>query len=163
MKKTITTFILVLAVAFAHSQSPLPKGSKQVNFGLGFSSHGIPIYGGMDFAVHDNVSVGFDLSYRGYNNNEYKHSIFGIAGRVDYHWNKLLNIPANWDFYAGANIGFSIWSEPDDNYHGDDYSGLGLGIQVGGRYYFNDNWGINLELGGGNRMSGGRIGMSYKF
>jgi outer membrane immunogenic protein len=40
---------------------------------------------------------------------------------------------------------------------------LGLGAQIGGRYYFNNNWGINLELGGANTTSGYKIGASYRF
>jgi outer membrane immunogenic protein len=39
---------------------------------------------------------------------------------------------------------------------------LGLGIQVGGRYYFNEKFGLNLEFGGGNYVSGGKFGISLK-
>ena len=38
-----------------------------------------------------------------------------------------------------------------------------LGFQIGGRYYFTNKVGINLEFGGGhNTLSGGKIGISIK-
>ncbi|WP_366185107.1 hypothetical protein [Flavobacterium ovatum] len=39
---------------------------------------------------------------------------------------------------------------------------LGLGLQIGGRYFFTDRFGINLQFGGGNVTSGGKIGITYK-
>jgi hypothetical protein len=62
---------------------------------------------------------------------------------------------------AGLNIGFFVWNSPE-NFRGDQSSELGLGVQVGGRYYFNEKVGINLEFGGGNAVSGGKIGISIK-
>jgi hypothetical protein len=72
-----------------------------------------------------------------------------------------MNIPSNFDFYAGLNIGFYIWSSPN-NYYGTHSSGLGLGAQVGGRYFFSKNAGLNLEFGGGNAFSGGKFGLTFK-
>ena len=66
-----------------------------------------------------------------------------------------------WDFYAGLNLGYYTWSSPSD-YPGNRTSGLGLGAQVGGRYYFTPKVGINLEIGGGNAFSGGKIGLTFK-
>jgi hypothetical protein len=34
--------------------------------------------------------------------------------------------------------------------------------QVGGRYYFTEKVGINLEVEGGNAFSGGKFGLSIK-
>jgi hypothetical protein len=39
---------------------------------------------------------------------------------------------------------------------------VGIGAQVGGRYYFTDKFGVNVEIGGGNAFSGGKIGVSIK-
>jgi outer membrane immunogenic protein len=85
----------------------------------------------------------------------------GFSGNANYHFNTLLEIPQKWDFYAGLNIGFFAWLSPDD-YYGSHKSGIGLGAQIGGRYYFSDKMGINLEFGGGNAFSGGKIGVSIK-
>jgi hypothetical protein len=39
---------------------------------------------------------------------------------------------------------------------------VGLGAQIGGRYYLSDKVGLNLEFGGGNAFSGGKFGVSIK-
>jgi len=105
------------------------------------------------------------LSYRSYSDKiggtKWKHSIIGISGNGNYHFNRVLNIPSPWDFYAGLNLGFYVWSSPND-YVGSHSSGLGLGGQIGGRYYFSDNFGVNLEFGGGNAFGGGKVGITLK-
>ena len=70
-------------------------------------------------------------------------------------------MPSNWDFYAGLNLGFYAWTSPSD-YPGDHTSGVGLGAQIGGRYYFSRTVGLNLELGGGTVTSGGKFGLTFK-
>jgi len=148
------------------AQGPIAKGQVQLNAGLGFSSWGIPLYVGLDFGVHKDVTVGGELSFRSYREDwegdNYHHSVIGISGNANYHFNSLLNIPTNWDFYAGLNIGFYIWNSPEE-YGGGENSGVGIGGQVGGRYYFTDKFGINLEFGGGNAFSGGKFGISVRF
>ncbi len=165
MKKQILSIILVLATSAIFAQSPLPKGQTQINFGVGFSDGSIPIYVGFDYGVHKDVSLGAELSWRGYDENwdngHYHHSVTGISGNANYHFNTVLHIPSNWDFYAGINVGFYNWNSPDD-YYGNHNSGLGIGAQIGGRYYFNDRVGINLEFGGGNEFSQGKIGLTIK-
>ena len=66
-----------------------------------------------------------------------------------------------WDIYAGLNIGFFNWSSPNE-YGGSHTSGLGLGAQIGARYYFSPRWAVNLEFGGGNAFSAGKIGVTAK-
>lgn len=141
---------MILSATIAQAQegqAPLPKGGKQLNFGLGFTSYGLPTYLGIDFAIHRDWTLGpvvriiFDED----------RSNFGALGRVDYHWNRLLNIPSNWDFYLGANVGVISSNDVD----------LDLGLQIGGRYYWNNRWGINLEFGGGTGY-GSSLGLSVK-
>lgn len=167
MKKLIIAASLLLVTNFAFAQYALSKGEAQLNAGLGFSSWGLPVYAGFDVGVHRDISVGGELSYRSYRENwgvnRYNRSIFGIVGNGNYHFNTLLDMPKEWDFYAGLNLGFYIWSDAADGYEGDNASGLGLGAQVGGRYYFNDRFGLNLELGGGaNAFGGGKFGITVK-
>lgn len=154
MKKFTLLLIFVAAGIFASAQgtAPLSKGEQQMNFGISFDGQGIPLYFGMDWAVHNDITVGgmaaFNLDGFDYLN---------LAARGDYHFNRLLNIPSNWDFYAGANLGFRLgFSE----YNGDD--GLDLGAQIGGRWFWSDKWGLMLEGGGGQLGSGGRIGLTMK-
>jgi outer membrane immunogenic protein len=174
MKKIFLFLLFASASITMHAQYKLNKGDAQLNAGLGLSTWGIPVYVGFDYGVHKDISIGGELSFRSYTDEwhdhdhgrdhdyRYHHTIFGISANGNYHLNTILKIPTQWDLYAGINVGFYAWSYPDD-YHGNRVSGLGLGAQVGGRYYFNDNVAINLELGGGNAFGGGKIGISYKF
>ena len=110
------------------------------------------------------MTIGAELSYRNYNenwqNNYYDHNIVGVSGNANYHFNTLFNIPSRWDLYAGANVGFYFWTSPNE-YNGSHNSGLGIGGQIGGRYYFTNKLGVNLEFGGGNAFSGGKIGLTF--
>jgi hypothetical protein len=98
----------------------------------------------MDFAFHNDWTAGPVIKV------VMDEDVYlGALGRVDYHWNRLLEIPRNWDFYLGANVGFL---SGEDN-------GLDLGLQLGGRYYWSEKWGVNLEFGGGTGY-GTSIGLS---
>lgn len=165
MKKIIISLSFVLIASLAFSQSPLYKGTTQLNLGLGLSDSGIPFYLGFDHGVARDITLGAELSYRAYNenwnSNYYDHSIIGFSGNANYHFNSLFGIPPRWDLYAGLNVGFYVWSSPKA-YRGSHNSGLGLGAQVGGRYYFSNRVAINLEFGGGNAFNGGKIGLSFR-
>ncbi len=184
-------------------QLQLNEGQLQLNGGLGFFGFvGIAVYAGLDYGLHSDITVGWELSYIrlllldhifGF---EYNHSIIGISANGNYHFNTLLDIPSNWDLYAGLNLGFYIWNTgyyqgfsslpllplylflsifnpPESGYQGSSSSVLGLGAQIGWRYYFNDNWsiyleleedwGVSLEFGDRSKTSGGKIGVSYLF
>jgi hypothetical protein len=138
--------MVVMATAIFAQSAPLSKGDKQLNFGLGFSGYGLPLYVGMDFAFHNDWTAGpvIDLNID-------DDISFGILGRVDYHWNRLLEIPSDWDFYLGAHLGTNIGNDVD----------FAWGLQLGGRWYWSDKWGLNLEFGGGSGY-GGTIGVSMK-
>ena len=167
MKKLLIIIVLVVISASSLlAQNPFPVGGKQFNAGVGLSGWGIPIYGGLDFGLHDDISLGIQASFSSYNESwdarDYHRSIFGLIGNANYHFNRILEIPRDWDFYAGLNIGFYFWSKPD-GYKGDNSSEAGLGAQIGGRYYLNDRLGLNLEFTAGNAISGGKFGISYLF
>ena len=146
--KLLFTFLIVSGVLLAQSgQAPLSKGEKQLNMGLGFNSSGFPVYGGIDFAVHDDVTIGPQVNLLLDDD-----SSISVAFRGDYHFNRLLDIPRNWDVYGGANAGIGI---------GNDVA-LELGLQIGGRWYWSDKWALNLEFGGGKNF-GTTLGVSKKF
>jgi len=165
MKKIFLALALLVAFIAVFAQNPVAVGQTQVNVGVGFSSWGVPVYVGLDYGAGKDVTIGGELSYHAYrenyHDNRYNHSIIGISGNANYHFNHVMNIPRNWDFYAGLNLGYYVWSSPDD-YPDSDHSGLGLGAQIGGRYYFSEKTGVNLEFGGGNAFSGGKFGLSFK-
>jgi len=156
MKKLIILFLLLSLSTYSFSQNgeaPLRKGSKQINFGLGLDSSGLPLYGQMDFAVSNDITVSpmVGLTLGG------EDSFISFAGYGSYHFNRLLNIPQNWDFYAGVNLGFRLCLSNNTG-----TSPLIFGMQTGGRYYWNDHWGVQLELGWGVSHYIGRFGLSYK-
>ncbi len=165
MRKTIILIMLFMASTAMFAQAPIAVGQSQFNAGLGLSSWGVPVYVGLDFGVHPDITLGAEASFRSYRDrwsgSRYNHSVIGISGNANYHLNRILNIPSNWDLYAGINIGFYIWNSPD-GYEGSRSSGLGVAGQLGGRYYFTDTFGLNLEFGGGNAFSGGKFGISIK-
>ncbi len=165
MRKIVLLFAIILTGSVLWAQNPIEKGQLQFNAGLGFSSWGVPIYAGLDYGVHPDITVGGEISFRTYNDNfagtKYNHSIFGLIANGNYHFNNLMNIPSNWDFYAGLSLGFYFWNSSGD-YPGSRASGVGLGLQVGGRYYFNEKFGLNLELGGGT-IGAGKFGISVRF
>ncbi len=139
-------FINGVYAQYEHGEAPLSKGKRQLNFGLGFSDGGIPLYGSLDFAVHKDVTVTPEIHM--VIDNKFR---MGVLVKADYHWNYLIGIPSNWDFYAGVRAGFEFINGFDPN----------IGIEVGGRWYWNETWGLNLEFGGGTGYSG-TFGLSKK-
>lgn len=166
MKNIILLVALVITSTFAVAQGRLTKGQNQLNAGFGFSGWGLPVYVGFDHGVGKDITVGAELSFRAYRESfkqvNYSHTIFGFSANGNYHFNNLLDIDEEWDVYAGLNLGFYAWSSPN-NYPGNYTSSPGLGVQVGGRYFFNSRTGLNLELLGGNVLSGGKFGITHRF
>ena len=64
----------------------------------------------------------------------------------------------DWDVYGGIGGGYAIY-----NGDGNDSSDFDLGLLVGGRWFWNDNWGLYVEFGGGNTQGvTGGIGVTMK-
>lgn len=159
MKKLFILLFSISTLTALHSQNTM-KGKTQINFGAGFSNYGIPLYVGFDYGVHPDISLGAQGAFRSYSNSGYKANIIELSGNVNYHFNSLFKIRDNhWDVYAGASVGYWIWNW-DNGYNGTP-SGMGLYGQLGARYFFNPNWAVNLEFGGGT-MSGGKLGLTYR-
>lgn len=145
----VVAALMFTGLIFAQEgQAPLSIGEKQMNFGLGFGN-GLPVYWGMDWSVHDDITVG-GVAALNVDNFDW----LSLNAKGDYHFNRLIGIPSNWDFYAGMGIGYEI---PFNEGAG----GFDWDLHVGGRWYWSDKWGLNLELGGGNGF-GTTIGVSMK-
>jgi hypothetical protein len=155
--------LMAFAITQAHSQYALQTGKMQFNGGIGLSSWGLPLYAGVDYGFDKNISFGGELSFRSFNERvfgaRYTSSIIGVAGNANYHFVEMLGIDDLFDVYAGLNVGVYIWNTSGD-YLGNGGTGLGIGAQIGGRYYFKKNMAVNVELGGGNAFSGGKVGLS---
>jgi outer membrane immunogenic protein len=156
MKKIALLVVMFISLNTAFAQATIDKGYKDVNFGVGFSGYGLPVYFGMDFGVYKDITVGFNAAVRF---DDYYNNSLGISGNGNYHFNSLLELPSQWDLYAGLSLGYIIWFGDDGYDGGDDF---GLDLQVGGRYFWNDSWAINVEFGGGTAFSGGKIGVTKK-
>lgn len=165
-KILVAAIALLFVTSLSFGQGTLAKGKAQLNAGVGLSGWGVPVYVGFDFGVHRDITLGVEASFASYrerwSGDYYRHTIMGFEGNGNYHFNRILSIPKEFDFYAGLNLGFYSWSSPD-GYHGDHSSGLGLSAQVGGRYFFQPNLGVNLQFGGGSAFSGAKLGITYKF
>jgi outer membrane immunogenic protein len=168
MKTSIIALIIFLSL-YSHTsnaQAPLKVGRNQLNFGVGISGWGVPLYIGFDHGFKKDITLGGEFSFRSYTDNfnkyKYHHSIISLSANGNYHFNSILSIPQNWDFYSGLNLGYYYWNSPAD-YRGDGASGIGLGAQIGGRYFFHKNLGANLEFGGATVTSGGKFGLTLLF
>jgi outer membrane immunogenic protein len=141
-------------------------GVVQLNAGVGASGWGTPVYVGLDFGVTEDITIGAEGSYRSFNEtyylSSYKSTIIGIGVNGNYHFGRILDIPSQWDLYAGLGLSYYIWSYGDSTYAGTNASGISLGGQLGGRYFFSDKFGVNLELGGASATTGAKIGITYR-
>lgn len=164
-KKLLLVVAILLFATSAFSQTELGYHRNQLNIGVGLSERGVPFYIGIDHGFGQDLTIGAEFSYRSYNENisgdHYDHSIMGFSGNLNYHLNRILNISNQWDFYVGPNLGFYSYSSPS-NYPGNYNSEFGLGAQIGGRYHLSNNMSPNLEFGGGNAFSGGKLGLTFK-
>lgn len=155
MRKTLAVLGLFLATATASAQQGLGQNKTQINGGVGFSGWGLPVYVGLDYGIARDVTIGGEVSYVFNTDNV---SIFGFGVNGNYYFDRLLKLPREFDVYAGATLSyFNIGTS------GPASSGVNLGLQVGGRYFFTKNLGLNLQLGGGTATFGGRLGLTYKF
>lgn len=150
--RCVPLFVLIICFSSnVYSQNSLEYGERQWNLGLGIQSIGVPIYFGIDFGILPDLSIGGQVAQ------DLEFNYLTLSGRGDYHFNRLLQISNQFDVYAGMNLGVDIGLEDDFD------SGLNIGFQIGGRYFWSDLWAFNLEIGGSNSYSGGRVGVTRIF
>ncbi|HVO75124.1 MAG TPA: hypothetical protein VMT35_13935 [Ignavibacteriaceae bacterium] len=171
-----TFFILSVLSNSLHAQGAYQKNMEILNAGLGTGLYGIygssdfpPISVGLQYGVHEKISVGGLLGYSsssyGYLGLNWSYSYFFIGARGEYHLvYPQVDIPKNLDLYGGLTLGFNIVtvSEPSQRVQG--YSAQGsyalFGAHIGGRYYFSETIGAFMELGFGVGVF--TIGASFK-
>ncbi len=163
--------VMLFSVSSYAQFNPYANGVHMLTAGIGFSGWGVPIFARYEAPVADNITVGGSLSFQtkseNYASYKWKHTIFGIGARGSYHFNEVLEVNDEWDFYAGVGLGYYAWNTKYDgngtsvSYGGSGNGGVSLGVHLGGRYFVKDNLAINLEVGGGNVLSGGTIGVTF--
>ncbi|RLD78005.1 MAG: hypothetical protein DRJ10_11035 [Bacteroidetes bacterium] len=162
MKKIALLTVFLIMAFMVNAQ----KGQKQFNAGLGFAHNVIPVYIGFDYWVHEDISIGGEIGWRRESYNEtnntpaYYETTWNFLFNSNYHFSRILEIPKKFDPYAGLNIGLYYY---DYDGYTSNTSGLGMGVQIGFRYYFTDKFAAGIEFSGGNRVSDGKIGISLKF
>jgi len=164
MKKNIFIALVSFMACGAFAQSPLEKGKWQLNAGIGTSGWGTPVYLGFDYGIHRDWTLGIEGSYQShsYGASRYSSSIVGLGVNGNYHFDHVLDLPKSWDLYAGLGLTYYHWNYSNKSFADSNATNTGLGAQLGARYFFTNRFGINLELGGGNATSGGKIGITYK-
>ncbi len=134
MKKVLLILVVgLLSLNFAYSQA-----KKQINFGLIGASFEIPLSSAITIAPA--AFTNFDLN----------HLTLGVKG--NYYFDKLFGLPDAWDVYGGANVGFGLALNDNKS------SELDLGLQVGGRWFWSEKWGVYVEVGGG-KLGGAAYGV----
>lgn len=135
MKKITLLFLLFAGITTAS----YGQAQSQLNIGLIGVSYEIPVSSAITIAP--TAFTNFDLNYL----------TLGVKG--NYYFDELFGLPSAWDVYGGANVGFGIYMGD-----GTDSSELDLGLQVGGRWFWSEKWGVYAEIGGG-KLGGGAYGL----
>lgn len=167
MKAKLLIIVCVLGLG-AYAQE------NHLNFGVGASNWGLPIYGSFDFNVAENLNVvggvGFQTKTEKYNAPGFVYSwrsqIISFRGGVQYYFDELLNLDDDFDVYGVGVLSYYIWNQTYDGpgsapvYTGSGDGNIGINIGAGGRWHFSEKWSLNAEIGGGNVMSGLLFGVS---
>lgn len=132
MRKLTLSFFAILCFTAVFGQA-----REELNFGLLGINYEIPVH--RDITIAPGVGTNFDLDWLnlGVKGNYYFDNVFGLSDEA-------------WDVYGGVNVGYALDMRDDKDNNGNDESDLNLGLHVGGRWFWNDKWGVYLEFAGGN-------------
>ena len=135
--------LLILVAGLFSFNSVFSQATKQLNFGLIGISYDIPV--ATDIAISPFAGSNLDLSYL----------TLGVKG--SYYFDNLIGLSDPWDFYAGANAGFALATNNKN-----DSNDFDIGLQVGGRWFWNEKWGLYLEFGGGKLGGSAGLGITMR-
>lgn len=139
MRKLVVVFAMV-CITSVYSQA-----RKELNFGFVGVNYEIPIH--KDITIAPGVSTNTNLDW------------LTFSVKANYYFDSLFEITdAAWDVYGGAGAGFATYNGDDD-----DDDGFDIALHAGARWFWNDNWGVYLELGGGSIQGAtGSVGVTVK-
>ena len=103
MKKSLFFLMSVLVFSGAYAQYPLAEKTAQINFGLGMSNVGNPIYLGLDYGIHKNISLGGELTYRHHQywtGMGYEKSLYSFFVNANYHFGHFFDDVKNFIFVS---------------------------------------------------------------
>lgn len=138
--KKLVTIIAITGVMLFSGNSVFAQATRQLNFGLIGANFEIPISSVITIAP----AAGTDLNLN--------HLVLGV--KANYYFDDIFGLPSEWDVYGGANAGYGFGLDNNPN----DFE---IGLQIGGRWFWNDKWGVYLEAGGGKlNGAGGGLGLT---
>jgi outer membrane immunogenic protein len=146
--------------------SKIKKGTTVLDIGVGLNYYGIPVHGGFEKLVADNISVGGYFNYLNYNDvgfisSGYSYHLIYAGVKGNYYFNELLGYGSKkYHLYAGLNIGYVKLITADNSFTGYNSRPF-LGGQVGVRYFFNQKFGVFAE-GDYSGQGGATIGLAIK-
>lgn len=139
--KKVFAIIVFSAVFTLTAENSYAQAASQLNFGFVGISYEIPV--ATDISIAPAAGTNFDFTY------------LSLGVKANYYFDNLIGMTEPWDFYAGLNAGYALGIDNNAN-------DFGFGAQVGGRWFWNDKWGIFLEAGGGNVGATGGLGLTLK-
>jgi len=143
MKNSTLFYSLIFALVTINAFS---QARKELNFGLVGANYEIPVH--KDITIAPGAATNFDLDWLSVHlkANYYFDNVFGISD-------------AAWDVYGGIGAGYAFYNGDDKGLEDD----LDLGLHAGARWFWNNNWGVYLELGGGSTTGAmGGLGLTVK-
>jgi len=141
MKKLFTAMTLVVAMSFT-SNVVFAQAAKHLNVG----GLGTGLYASIEFPLGSTITIAPQFA------TDYNFDKFIISAKGNFYFDDIFGVGDAWDVYAGANVGWRLETNND---------GAAWGIQIGGRWFWSDKWGINGEFGGGSGVLGG-VGVTMK-
>jgi hypothetical protein len=144
MKKLFLVLMTAFFGTIVNAQAYTGKGDQKVQAGLSAWGYGTGITGTYDYGLNKLISVGAGLNvyFDNYKDHDKDNRVFAF-GRLNFHLNEALDLPAKWDIYPGVDVGVL----------GKDF---GIGAHIGARYFFTEKVGVFAEVG-----NNGSIGVSF--
>ncbi len=140
MKKLLLTLGLFAGV-LSYAQAWKGAGDQKAQAGINVWGFGTGPTASYDYGLSNLISVGGGANVY-FNEDEDNPFVFG---RVGFHLQEALALPSEIDIYPGVNVGVAGRN-------------FGLGVYLGARYFFTENWGAFIEAG-----NNGSFGVSYSF
>ena len=141
MKKTLLLIAFIASTTLMFGQA-----QKQLNIGLIGVSFEIPL--GEAVTIAPTAYTDLNLNW------------VTLGVKANFYFDNLFGLTEAWDVYAGANAGYGIWIGNGTSISNNN---IDLGLQIGGRWFWSEKWGLYLELGGGRLGgAGGGLGVTMK-
>lgn len=178
MRKLFSILFVVAVLAGVSFGQGYQKGVNNLNIGIGLGDvYGVygsqdfpPISVGLQFGIHEKISVGGILGYSsssydlgGWYGKDYKwtyHYII-VGARGEYHF---MEPSDKFDIYGGVTLGYNIVSVSEPSGYAGGYSSEGsylfYGFHAGARYAFTPKIGAYAEIGYGLGIV--NLGINFK-